>query len=332
MSKTHMKYLGNKTIFLMTVILLACAPAMAKDTRKTAQVKNLVIVVINGVRYEDAFGNKNRLYIDKIWNKLRPLGTICTKFENSESTFPIPAQMSLLTGVWHILENPLNDTLRPVYPTLFEYWNKAHKGQGGSSYFPSNDTSFKSLSCSSHEGFGTAYAPVFDYDTTGANNAVYDKVVPYISKNHPSFIYLSLGTGIGSIGKLSDVFGEPPCKPEKKDECGARLLNTYYESIMLMDAIIYDLWNRLQDDKVYKDKTLFLVMSAHGRHTNEFHGFGDKCEGCRHLFMLAIGPGIKQGFESNRKRTLINICPTVGTVFNVPTPYAKTGVMKELFE
>ena len=63
---------------------LAFTSATATDLpiNQKSQAKNLFIIVMNGVRYDDAFGEKNHLYIDNIWNKLRPLGTICTKFEN----------------------------------------------------------------------------------------------------------------------------------------------------------------------------------------------------------------------------------------------------------
>lgn len=100
---------------------------------------------------------------------------------------------------------------------------------------------------------------------------------------------------------MSDVLGQQ-CAPHAGDTCAAnRLVNEYYESIILMDAVIYDFWDRLQNNKDYKDNTIFMVLTVHGRHTHEFHAFGDKCEGCRHLFMLAIGPGIKKIMNPNGK-------------------------------
>jgi arylsulfatase A-like enzyme len=155
--------------------------------------------------------------------------------------------------------------------------------------------------------------------------------MPYVTEKQPSFIYLSLGTGIGGIGTVG---GMKPidCEPNQTDACASDLLNEYYESIIMMDAIVYDLWDRLQQNKKYKDNTVLLVVSSHGRHTNEFHSFGDNCEGCRHLFLLALGPGIKKGFVSQKKRTLVDVCRTVGALYNLPTPYAKGAVMKELFE
>jgi hypothetical protein len=50
------------------------------------------------------------------------------------------------------------------------------------------------------------------------------------------------------------------------------------------------------------------------------------------LFLLAVGPGIKKNFVSKRGRTLIDICRTVGALANIPTPFAKGDVMKELLE
>jgi hypothetical protein len=299
-----------------------------------SQVRNLFIIVMNGVRYDDAFGEKNHLYIDNIWNKLRPLGTICTKFENRELTLPIPAQMSLLTGVWHVFKNPFSETIRPGFPTLFEYWNSARKDSGNSCYFASSMPKFEILTSSDHAEFGAKYAPVFEANKEEKvnENAIYEKALPHIMEKHPSFVYLSLNGGGGTETPEKELLAQCPLTGQK-DACGgAAGLNAYYESIILMDQITWDLWDRIQKVDVYKDKTVFLVLSSHGRHTDDYYGYGDKCRGCTQLFLLAIGPGIRKNFVSNKERTLIDICRTVGTIFNMPTPYAKGEVMKELLE
>jgi hypothetical protein len=321
---------------LIATLLLTAMPANAGDQSipQKSQARNLFIIVMNGVRYNDAFGDKNHLYIDNIWNKLRPLGTICTKFENRELTLPIPAQMSLLTGVWHVLKNPFSETIRPAFPTLFEYWNSVRKDSGNSCYFASSRPAFEILTHSESTEFGAKYAPVFEADKEEKvnENAIYEKALPHIMEKHPSFVYLSFGAGGGTETPEKELAAECPLKGQK-DACGgAAGLNAYYESIILMDQITYDLWDRIQKVDVYKDKTVFLVMSVHGRHTDDYHGYGDKCRGCTELFLLAIGPGLKKNFVSKQGRTLADICKTVGTLFNIPTPYAKGDVMKELFE
>jgi hypothetical protein len=298
------------------------------------QARNLFIIVMNGVRYKDSYGDKNHIYFDNIWNKLKPIGTICTKFENRELTLPIPAQASLLTGVWHVFKNPFSETIRPAYPTLFEYWNSARKDSINTVYFASSRPVLKILTSSEYTGFGSKYAPVYDADKDQKvnENAIYEKALPYIMEKHPSFVYLSLNAGGGTHSPKDELTAACPLVGQT-DACGgAEGLNAYYESIILMDQIVYDLWDRIQKEDVYKDKTLLLVMSCHGRHTNEYYGYGDKCKGCTELFFLATGPGIKKNFVSAKGRTLIDVCKTVGTIFNMPTQFAKGDVMKELFE
>ena len=334
----------KKTLLLLILFhsfTIMSAEGAASDSKSRS--KNLFIIVVNGIRFDDAFGNKNHLYTENIWTKLRPLGTICTKFYNSELTYPIPAQMSLLTGVWHVLENPLSETVRPAYPTLFEYWKKSKKESGSSCYFASSKKKLEIVTHSDHNEYGKSYAPLFETnvfttldtsfregETEVIENAIFEKAVDYIFKNHPSFVYLNLGSGRGD-----EHFKNPhECRIEdEKDGCGGTdLLNAYYESIILFDAIVYDLWDRIQHDEIYKDKSVFIVLSDHGRHTNDFHGYGCDCRGCRQLNFLMIGPGVKKNYISKKKRTLIDICRTVGAIFDMPTPFAKGKIMKELLE
>jgi hypothetical protein len=325
-------------VFLNVSFFLAFAPIQAEVSSipQKPQATNLFIIVMNGVRFDDAFGEKNHLYIDNIWNKLRPQGTICTKFDNRELTFPVPSQMSLLTGVWHVFKNPVSGgATRPAFPTLFEYWNSAKKDAGNSCYFASNNAAFEILTSSTHAGFGSKYAPLFDASKKEDinENAIYEKALPYIMEKQPSFVYLSLGSGVGKGVTEAELLAHECQTVGEKDACGgSELLNAYYESIILMDQIVYDLWDRIQKVDAYKDKTVFLVLSDYGRHTDDFHGYGDKCRGCTQLFLLAIGPGIKKNFVSKQGRTLIDICRTVGNLYNFPTQYAKGDVMKELFE
>ena len=321
---------------LIAPLFLAAAAVNAGDqsVSRDHQARNLFIIVMNGVRYNDAYGDRNHLYIDNIWNKLRPLGTICTKFENKELTLPIPAQASLLTGVWHVFKNPFSETIRPAFPTLFEYWKSAGNAAENSVYFASSRPEFEILTCSVNSDFGSKYTPVFmaDKNEKVNENAIYEKALPYILEKHPSFVYLSLNAGGGTHSPEKELSAECPLKGQV-DACGGSGgLNAYYESIILMDQIAFDLWDRIQHVEVYKDKTVFLVVSAHGRHTEDYHGYGDKCRGCTQLFAIALGPGIKKNFVSTRERTLIDICRTVGAIFGIPVPYAKGDIMKELFE
>lgn len=336
-------------ISLLSLFILSFTSTFASPIKKEisandkARAKYLFIIVANGVRYNDAFGNKNHLYTDNIWNKLRPLGTICTEFHNPELTYPIPAQASLLTGVWQIVKNPLSDTLRSAYPTLFEYWKR--KTPAEVCYFAAGNKKMDVLTYSNHGEYGRTCAPVFDNASvisggdTGKTdsvsgivvNTIYEKTASYIFQHHPSFVYLNSDSG---SAEETDVHALECRITNKAVGCEGETnpLNAYYESIILTDASVYDLWNRIQRDEIYKDRSVFIFLSAHGRHTDDFHGYGCDCQGCQHLNFLIIGPGVKKNFISKRKRVLIDICRTVGVIFDLPTPYAKGKIMKEVLE
>jgi hypothetical protein len=327
--------------FLSLFSAIAFATASEPPIKQNPLIKNLFIIVVDGVRFDDALGDEDHLYTDNIWNKLRPLGTLCTKFYNTELTHSIPAQMCLLTGVGSTIKNPLSEPVRPAFPTLFEYWKK--KAPGNSCYFVSSNSKLEKLAYSDHNEYGKIYGPVFATKTDSSadsgrtkskteedENVFYNRTVPYIVKNHPSFVYLNLRSGKGG----EHLVYELDCKlKDKKDGCdGADMVNAYYESIIYFDSIAYDLWGRIQHDEVYKDKSVLIILSDHGRHTDDLTGFGDGCRGCRQLNFLIIGPGIKKDFISKKKHTLLDVCPTVGALFDVPTPFAKGKIMKEILE
>ncbi len=336
-----MKSLFRKTyLFSLFFLIFSVTSAFSgqPSVGQKQKANNCFIIVANGLRYNDALGNKNHLYTENIWTKLRPLGSICVNFYNSAVTYPIPAQASLLTGVWHIFENPLSTKIRPAFPTLFEYWNKKSADPAAvPSYFASTIVQYEILTHSEYNGFGGTYAPIFETiikscsieeDSSGKkDNTIYPNALKYIFEHHPSLVYLNLDY-------------EPEKSPSHALECRvegcsdkeAEHVNSYYESIIMIDSIVYDLWSRVQDDSVYKDNSVFIFLSTHGRHTDDFHGYGDGCRGCRQLNLLIIGPGIKKNYISKKKRTLIDICPTVGELCNIPTPFAKGKIMKEILE
>jgi hypothetical protein len=119
----------NSSSFLLSLFMLLYPLTLTLPTANepSADQKfkagNLFIIVANGLRYDDALGNKNHLYTENIWNTLRPAGTICSHFYNTKLTYPVPALASLLTGVWQVNKTPLCDTMRPTgrWWTVTEY-------------------------------------------------------------------------------------------------------------------------------------------------------------------------------------------------------------------
>ena len=80
----------------------------------------------------------------------------------------------------------------------------------------------------------------------------------------------------------------------------------YVEAIRRTDALTWRLWQTVQSLADYRDRTLMLILPDHGRelerpggsgfiHHSDFYTNEGADEGCRRVWMLAIGPGIDRG-------------------------------------
>jgi hypothetical protein len=291
--------------------------------------KNLFIIILNSIRYSDAFGDKRHLYIENTWEKIRPYGTLCTNVYNDSVTFPLPAQSVLLTGV-----SPGNAGKLPelLSPTLFEYYRKQTGTSKDKVLFAVSNSSFSALACSNNAGYGKAYLPNILVNDTGETDedAVYKKTASYIKEHHPALVVLSLTTGKPVNHHITDKECQALSRG-LKDACGTpESMNMYYEGIIVNDMIILDLWEKIEADEFYKDNTVFLVVSSQGRHTNDYSSFGDNCEGCRRLMFLIAGPGVRKNHVSGRKRYLTDVLPTVAKLMGIKTEHTTGNIMNEV--
>jgi hypothetical protein len=80
----------------------------------------------------------------------------------------------------------------------------------------------------------------------------------------------------------------------------------YVEAIRHTDLLVWRLWLTAQSLSAYKDRTLFLILPDHGReldssgglgfvHHSDFYTGAGADEGCRRVWMLALGPGTPAG-------------------------------------
>lgn len=58
----------------------------------------------------------------------------------------------------------------------------------------------------------------------------------------------------------------------------------------------------------------------------------DDTEGSRHVMFMALGPGIKKGYISDRERSLVDVVPTISLLMGCPSPEAQGEVMEEILE
>jgi arylsulfatase A-like enzyme len=85
---------------------------------------------------------------------------------------------------------------------------------------------------------------------------------------------------------------------------------------------------------VYRNKTTLFITNDHGRHLdgvkNGFVNHGDNCEGCRRIYLVAIGPDFKANTVVKHPYELIDISKTIAHMLNFSIPTSEGKVIKEL--
>jgi arylsulfatase A-like enzyme len=89
-------------------------------------------------------------------------------------------------------------------------------------------------------------------------------------------------------------------------------------------SLVYELWKLIQTDSIYKNTTTLFITNDHGRHTTDFAGHRDQCDGCRHIMLMALGPDVKAGEVDSVTRYQIDIAPTIGMLLGYST---KAGII-----
>ena len=80
----------------------------------------------------------------------------------------------------------------------------------------------------------------------------------------------------------------------------------YLEAIRRTDELTWRLWRATEEIDAYRDRTLMLILPDHGRelddaggsgfiHHSDFYTNEGADEGCRRVWMLALGPGVEAG-------------------------------------
>jgi hypothetical protein len=102
----------------------------------------------------------------------------------------------------------------------------------------------------------------------------------------------------------------------------------YTDAIGRTDELTFDLWQSIQSDPFYRDRTFMVVTPDHGRelerpggegfvhHSNFYTGEGAD-EGCREVWALLLGPGIPKGKTRGEVASHLDIAPTIGGFFGL---------------
>jgi predicted AlkP superfamily pyrophosphatase or phosphodiesterase len=359
-----------KKIFLILVLFTAI-------TSKAQQAENIIIITTDGFRWQEAFkGMDETLARDKkfnqadstyiykkywsidvderreklmpfMWSVLAKKGQIYgnralgNKVNNANPYwFSYPGYNEIMTGYADTL---INSNHYPENPnvTILEYLNKQPKINGKVAAFGAWDAFDKILN-EKRAGFPVISA----FDKVGGENPtekqklinamLADSFKPFheeecldvythygaleeLKTNKPRVLYISYG--------------------ETDEWAHAGFYRSYLDAAHQVDAWIKEIWDFVQNDPQYKDKTALVFTTDHGRGDKvkaEWTSHGNKFEGSSAIWFAAMGPKIEakgemkiesQLYQNQFAQTMAKI---MGYTFEAEHPIAEEiiGVIK----
>jgi hypothetical protein len=291
--KKSMKSFVSRCSGLIAILLFVCVSLPAQQTKHT------VIVVLDGVRYSESFGDSTHINIPIIWNQLRPQGTVYTSFRNDGVTMTNSGHASILTGTRESLRN--NGTEPPHNPTLFEYFRKQTGAPRSDCWVVLGKTKLQMLTSSSHSAYGGPYGASVKTSTSEYDDRIAESnAISVLADHHPSLMIVNI--------------------PAPDEFAHNRFWEKYLFAIRQADTIIGALWDAVRLDPLLRDSTTMIVTNDHGRHTSDYTDHGDSCDGCRHIMLLVLGPETPAGVVDPTPYRQIDIAPTVAALLGFKTP------------
>lgn len=285
------------------------------------QTKNVIIVVVDGLRYSEGWGDLTHQNIPKMANILAKEGVVNTHFYNMGDTYTSAGHTSITTGIYQSIDNGGGEF--PTNPSMFQYWNQVYGNDQLKSWVIASKDKLAVLADCKNTFWIGKFKPAFNTGIEGLglgsgyreDSLTLKTAFEILSKNHPNLVLINFRD------------------PDYSAHAGNRL--NYIKGIRATDEYVYRLWQFLQTDVIYKNTTTLFVTNDHGRHLDGvgdgFAGHGDGCDGCRHISLFACGPDFRKNVILDISREQIDIPVTVSEILGFSLPTSRGKVMTELF-
>ena len=309
-----------KIILHFLPILFSFPLGFAQQEMKSYQSEYFYILVIDGPRFSETYGDSSCTQIPNLCKQLKPQGTFFENFSNNGKTLTVPGHTAIMTGVYQKISN-IGAGL-PKNPSLFQYYLKqrgkpSHDAQIIASKGKLNVLADSKNKTWQKETKPTSFCgPKGDVLRYGPDSETIKMVKDTVSSQHPPHLLLVNLLGVDTWGHGNNW-------------------NKYLENIRLTDRYALDLWNTIQSNPILKDKTTLFITNDHGRHLDGikegFKEHGDGCEGCRHISLLVLGPDIPKNQTLKNAAEMIDIPSTIAHMMHVDFPTGKGRFLSELF-
>lgn len=280
----------------------------------------VIVLIIDGPRFTETFGDSTYQYIPHLGNELKKQGVLLSNFRNNGPTYTISGHTAITTGRYQRISNAGKKL--PKFPSMFQYYLKEKGVPKSDAWIISSKGKLEVLGNTNYKKWWNVYTPSTycglrgnSADYTG-DQETFDKVTEVLSGENPPHLMLINLLAVDSYGH-------------------SKRWEMYLKSIQKCDDYAFQLWNMIQSNQKLKDKTALIITNDHGRHLDGhkdgYVSHGDNCEGCRHISLLAIGPDFKKNVESKKRSEQLDISKTISEILHFSMPTGKGRVLTELF-
>jgi hypothetical protein len=306
-----------KHLVLLLLLTGALAPAAEPGQRLTRRV---VILVVDGPRWSETWGEPTRQYIPHRATELAPQGVLFTHFRNQGPTYTNAGHTALVTGVYQEINNSGLDL--PAHAGLFQHYLAATRAPATDAWLISSKDKLRILSDCLDPAWRHAFTCSIDCGVDGNGGGGYrddaitaQHIQTLLPQHHPHLVLINL---------------------KQVDACGhAKDWPGYLKGIRDTDEIVAKTWDLIQHDAQLKDQTALFITNDHGRHLDGvkdgFVSHGDDCPGCHQIELLAMGPDFKRGATVDVERGQIDVAVTAAALLGFALPDSSGKVIPELF-
>jgi len=353
--------------------LLSFAPLRAAIA---APAKKVVVVTFGGgARDEETFAPEGQENIPQLMNQLIPQATFCTQVVNRGILGHYVATASLATGVYETFNNfakvaPKNPTVFEYYRKALgrpadDAWviapsngfNLIGQSSGGT-FAPGYGAQVilpkhllaAALGPSAADMNGLDYFLQDNYE-----NPLY--VPPSVNQDLQlsrldEILHLSVDDFtrhakiLSSADELSVYVMRQLMREvspsliwitlHDMDVAHSGAYSLYLEGIRRTDRLCGEIWNIIESEPEYKDRTTMFILPDFGRDSDfdasgngfQHHRTGDPLS--RTTWLMALGPNVRQNVTVDRPLESLDLVPTLGALMGFATPLAQGKPIGEL--
>lgn len=287
---------------------------------KTYQTEYVFVVIIDGPRFTETFGDTSCQYIPKLGKELVKEGVLLRDFRNNGPTYTNAGHTAITTGHYQGISNAGKEL--PKRPSMFQYYLKGKQADKTDAWLVSSKGKLEILANTKDKKWWNTYMP-YTYCGPDGNSSSYNndeptlkKVISLLESAAPPHLMLVNFLAVDTYGHSNDWEG-------------------YTSSLKKLDGYVDQIWKKIQSTDKLRNKTTLIITNDHGRHLdghkNGFVNHGDNCEGCRHIAFLGLGPDFKKNVVIENYGEQIDISATIAEMLHFSMPTSEGKVLTKLF-